>query len=86
ASEEAVLAQLLPQQGIGEILQISTSYKHILTHQRIQAQFFQVRLANTQQLAAWEDVGLQWVSLTEARDLPKPILIHNYLEKFFFNV
>lgn len=86
ASEEAVLAQFLPQQSIGEILQISTSYKHILTHQRIQAQFFQVRLANTQQLAAWADAGLQWVSLAEARDLPKPILIHNYLEKFFFNV
>ncbi|HAS42649.1 MAG TPA: A/G-specific adenine glycosylase [Microscillaceae bacterium] len=61
----------------------SVAYKHILTHQRIQATFhhIQVPVSQTDQ-EFFKD--LHFFKLDEIVDLPKPVLIDNYLNKNFF--
>ncbi len=49
-------------------------FSHILTHQRIKAQFWQIELEQANDLPE----GLTFYSESEFEDLPKPVLITNY--------
>ena len=62
----------------------SAIYKHILTHQRIFVRFWHIDI-KTSKLSDYLDFkDLEFYSIKTIKELPKPILIHNYLEKFFF--
>ena len=60
----------------------SAEYKHILTHQRIFAKFYQVKVQDLSWLEAADE--LKAYSLEEMVELPKPKLIQNYLEDAIF--
>jgi A/G-specific adenine glycosylase len=89
------LAQLLEQRDLlpmkigqrvaGNALtmqKVSQTYKHLLTHQKITAQFVHFQINNidlaTQLLA---ELGVQFYNLEAIQELPKPILIANYMEE-----
>lgn len=61
----------------------STTYKHILTHQRIEARFWHITLKDVKS-EVFDLANLTFFSLEEIKEIPKPILIANYLEKHFF--
>lgn len=61
----------------------SVAYKHILTHQRIQATFHHIQVPASQTENVFFD-KLHFFKLSEIVDLPKPVLIDNYLNKNFF--
>jgi A/G-specific adenine glycosylase len=61
----------------------SVTYKHILTHQRIQAKFYHIEINEEQKdLPVFENFS--FFELSEVAALPKPVLIDNYLNKDFF--
>lgn len=64
---------------------MSHEYRHILTHQRILARFFHVAPASgfSPDLLGEAD-NFQFYSMDEIKDLPKPILINNYLNEHIF--
>ena len=64
---------------------LSNEYKHILTHQRIFARFFHVVPDNgfSPDLLNQSD-DFQFYTIDEINDLPKPILIDNYLNEHIF--
>lgn len=74
------VAQLV---GIESDIKQSDAFKHILSHQIIHARFFHIRnpFSNFNCNAVFRNAKI--VSLPEAVDLPKPILIVNYLNKYF---
>lgn len=64
---------------------LSNEYKHILTHQRIFARFFHVLPVNGFSLDLLEEPdNFGFYSIDEINDLPKPILIDNYLNEHIF--
>lgn len=82
-SEEDTLKELATKELT--VLGFSEEVKHILTHQRIFTRFIRVRvneLGNFEALAKSKD--LDAFELAEVQELPKPILIQNYLQKEFF--
>ncbi len=82
-SEEDTLKELATK-GL-TVLGFSEEVKHILTHQRIFTRFIRVRvneLGNFEALA--KSKHLDAFELAEVQELPKPILIQNYLQKEFF--
>jgi len=60
---------------------ISKEYKHILTHQRIHARFIKVDVQNNNIDLPVEGI---FFSKNEMSELPKPILINNYLNQYIF--
>lgn len=60
----------------------SKVYKHILTHQRIFATFYLVEVQN--EFAFFETRSLKAYTVEEMKLIPKPILIHKYLEEEIF--
>ena len=61
----------------------SVVYKHILTHQRIQARFHHLEIeAKEKEQELFKN--LRFFELSEITELPKPVLIDNYLNKHFF--
>ncbi len=59
----------------------STVIKHVLTHQRIAARFYRLRMASEEVLEATSaKLGLMQVEQAELDHLAKPILIENYLK------
>ena len=63
------------------LLSVSHTYKHLLTHQKISAQFIHFQINNKElALVLAEGLDLKFYTITEIHDLPKPILIANYLE------
>ncbi|WP_020528503.1 A/G-specific adenine glycosylase [Flexithrix dorotheae] len=61
------------------------SYKHILTHQKIQAKFIHLNLKSENNLnKICEEYGLKLYSIEEIDKLPKPILINNFLKEHVF--
>lgn len=70
-----------PVSGEAVVSDISHVYKHILTHQRLFARFFLVDLSE-QLNESW--AGMKRYSLEKVQNLPKPILINNYLSKNIF--
>lgn len=82
--EEDVLVGLTGNKGF-TILNYSEEVKHLLTHQRIFNRFIRVKvndLGKFENLA--EDKKLSIFELDEVKELPKPILIQNYLKEEFF--
>ncbi len=59
----------------------SKTYKHILTHQKIKVRFFEVKVNKINDKI---DDMLVFYDLEEIKNLPKPILIANYLEEYYF--
>ena len=55
---------------------------HLLSHQRLHVQFWQVALSDS--LAESLPEGLRWYAMSEVSALPKPILIESYLRETFF--
>jgi A/G-specific adenine glycosylase len=55
--------------------------KHVLSHQKLEARFHAVALATALPAAALQDMGLRAYSAAEIEELPKPVLISNYLAK-----
>jgi A/G-specific adenine glycosylase len=82
-SEEDFLKEL----GTKELtlLDFSEEVKHILTHQRIFTRFIRVRVNELGNfIALSKSKNLEAFELAEVQELPKPILIENYLQKEFF--
>ncbi|MFB9863333.1 A/G-specific adenine glycosylase [Rufibacter immobilis] len=59
-------------------------YKHILSHQRISAQFYLISLPFRLREETEESIGLRLYTVEEIEALPKPILIHSFLNEHFF--
>ncbi|WP_448519322.1 A/G-specific adenine glycosylase [Rhodoflexus sp.] len=89
------IADLLPLQGLAignpvgdlplRIKAISDKYKHQLTHQILQVQFVHLTVESTafwQQLCATDVLKVH--TFADLHELPKPVLIANYLQKVFF--
>ncbi len=77
--ENGFLQEILSKSIIKDV---SENYKHILTHQRIEAKFWHIVLND--KIALPENYT--FFSLQEIEDLPKPILIEKYLKgACFFN-
>ena len=55
--------------------------RHVLSHQKLEARFHAVELAAPLPEIALRDTGLRAYSVTEIEELPKPVLISNYLAK-----
>jgi A/G-specific adenine glycosylase len=55
--------------------------RHVLSHQKLEARFHAVQLAAPLPEIALRDTGLRAYSATQIEDLPKPVLISNYLAK-----
>lgn len=75
----------LPKEQVEQwvISKESVTYKHILTHQRIQAKFYHIEINEAQKdLPAFDNFS--FFELSEVAALPKPVLIDNYLNKDFF--
>jgi A/G-specific adenine glycosylase len=73
-SVAALLAQGRPAGEPVETIQL-------LSHQRIRAVFYVIDLPDG--LIESLPAGLQWYTIDQARQLPKPVLVTNYLEKGF---
>ena len=63
----------------GVTIALPTESNQLLSHQRIQAQFYLIDLP--EQAMNSLPIDLQWYSSAEISKLPKPVLITNYLEK-----
>ncbi|MFC6996203.1 A/G-specific adenine glycosylase [Rufibacter roseus] len=59
-------------------------YKHILSHQKISAQFYLIPLDSRLREKESNNIGLQLYSLSQIEELPKPILIDSFLKELFF--
>jgi A/G-specific adenine glycosylase len=55
--------------------------RHVLSHQKLEARFHAVALAAPLPETALRDIGLRAYSAAEIENLPKPVLISNYLAK-----
>lgn len=62
----------------------ATIYKHVLSHQIIKAKFFYINISNYNSIKLIEGQlpSLQKFSLKDVENLPKPVLINNFLNKF----
>lgn len=58
-------------------------FKHVLTHQIIQTRFWKVKILPNFEARKYFP-QLSFYQIEEIKKLPKPILIHNYLDKHFF--
>ncbi len=62
----------------------SKTYKHMLTHQRIYSNFYEVEVDEEAFNSFMEEGDLGEYSITEVRKLPKSALIENYLQEHIF--
>jgi A/G-specific adenine glycosylase len=82
-SQETLLQEL---QGAG--LEVRTphlssppkAYKHILSHQKIMARFYHIRLESRLREEVLKETRLASFSIQEIESLPKPILINSFLK------
>ncbi len=54
-------------------------YKHILSHQKISARFYLIRLSDRLDETALQETRLALYDVEKINDLPKPVLISSYL-------
>ncbi len=74
--------RIMDQLVIGEP---SAEYRHKLTHQHINARFMEIEAADEKAFDDWQQAfDLQAYSKSEVHELPKPILINNYLKADIF--
>ncbi len=65
-------------------LQISAPYKHVLTHQRLHVVFYTLTLTQLPKALSDDGNRLSSYSVQEVEQLPKPILVDNFLQKEIF--
>jgi len=75
-STEEVYQTLTQKYSNAEIVEISEPVKHILSHQRLEAVFIQLKSTEENIL---NDERLKYYTKNEIEELPKPRLIENYL-------
>ncbi len=64
--------------------QLSKQYKHVLSHQVLQARFFVIDLPPGKIIpASFSQMNAQWFSLKQIEKLPKPALIARFLADYF---
>lgn len=78
---EADLANKIRDKYI--IAKESVVYKHVLTHQRIHARFHHLEIQTKDSVPQLPE-NLHFFKASEIAELPKPVLIDNYLNKHFF--
>lgn len=64
-----------------QIAEPSATYRHVLSHQKLEARFHPMALAQPLPDAALRDLSLRAYSLAEIEALPKPKLIANYCDQ-----
>ena len=64
----------------GLIISVSETIKHILTHRRILAKFWYIKVDNITDIP----VGYTFYTKSEIEALPKPILIAKYFHVYLF--
>tara|TARA_R110000737_G_scaffold353431_1_gene405254 strand:+ start:967 stop:2040 length:1074 start_codon:yes stop_codon:yes gene_type:complete len=68
-----------------ELIDISATYKHVLTHRIIYARFFRVRVLMHEDFRLLsERLGLNAISISDTAGISKPVLITNYLNDTLF--
>jgi A/G-specific adenine glycosylase len=83
AIKDPLLQQLLAQNSV--VVKESAAYKHQLTHQLLHVKFFELAVSPEGLKGFLEkQTGLEGYSMEEINDLPKPVLITNYLQKLNF--
>ena len=65
----------------GQLMKEPIETIQLLSHQRIRAVFYEISVPDA--LIGQLPAGLQWYSMEQAEQLPKPVLVTNYLEKGF---
>lgn len=74
---ESFMAELKEK---GEVITVSEEIKHLLTHRQLHVRFIHILVPKSTKVS----VLAKPYSLTEVAALPKPIVIHNYLQEHFF--
>ena len=80
--DDSLLNLLLQQESTS--VAVSSPYRHLLTHQRLHVTFYTITLSQYPENLANELNCLQAYSVDELEQLPKPILIDNFLQKEIF--
>lgn len=82
---EKILKKYFPEiKGSLNPQHISKDYKHVLSHQIIQACFVTVDLPSGKIIpASFGHINAKWYSLKQIEKLPKPALITRYIEDYF---
>ena len=80
--DDPLLGSLLQQQGTS--VATSSPYQHLLSHQRLHVIFYTITLSQYPKNLADESNCLQAYSVDELEQLPKPVLIDNFLQKEIF--
>lgn len=81
--DDPFLVWLLQQDGTA--VAASSSYRHLLTHQRLYVTFYPIVLSHYPENLVNEANCLQPYSVDALEGLPKPVLIDNYLQKEIFS-
>lgn len=80
--DDPLLALLLQQKGSS--VEVSPPYQHLLTHQRLHVTFYTITLSQPSKNLIDVSNCLQAYSVDELEQLPKPVLIDNFLQKEIF--
>lgn len=80
-AELGILQQDVPLPNIN---MPSPAYKHVLSHQKVFAVFYLIKLESHLNETVRGNTGLQLFSRAEIEDLPKAVLINNYLKDAIF--
>src|SRR5688572_3609046 len=80
-AELGILQQDVPMPNIK---MPSPAYKHILSHQKVFATFYLILLESRLSENVASNTGLNLYSVAEMEQLPKPVLINNYLKDAIF--
>ncbi|MEO1256511.1 MAG: A/G-specific adenine glycosylase [Bacteroidota bacterium] len=81
-NEEDVLSEIQQKFDLVELTleDVSGEFKHILSHQKIFAKFYQIKIGDAEATQLLKKSELESYSIEEVLDLPKPKLIVNYLD------
>ncbi|NVJ46941.1 MAG: A/G-specific adenine glycosylase, partial [Cytophagia bacterium] len=83
AGNESILKQASELANF-EVQDISEEVKHVLTHRQIFARFFRLQVNDLNTFVdIRKELNLKAYTLEQIQELPKPILIENYLKKAF---
>ncbi len=79
------LSSQLPDYHTVDFAKVSTTYKHLLTHQKIFAKFFEINLKSSKTTENDQILNeITFFPSEKIKHLPKPILIDNYLNEHIF--
>jgi A/G-specific adenine glycosylase len=91
ADQELVTEEVLLQSGLELLLpaltvgKISPVLTHLLTHQKVYARFWQVHVSDQIDPGTLAlNCGIQFFEPTQIHQLPKPVMIDNYLKAHLF--